>query len=171
MHLPAIARRTVGVAGPFRNPVAWAMWIVCRRCTRRLSASIGAVGELPRPSSEFGATLLDMPVSSAANQLRKKALQLPVRERARLARDLLTSLDDNSEEGAEEAWRIEIERRACEVLDGTVVLEDGRQVLRELKDELVSRPSEKRLSSTSRSKGRTTRRREVVRRPRERSRR
>lgn len=41
-----------------------------------------------------------------------EALRLPVRARARLAAELLASIDGEPDTGAEEAWSVEIARRA-----------------------------------------------------------
>jgi putative addiction module component (TIGR02574 family) len=49
------------------------------------------------------------------------ALALPARERARLAHELLASLDADSDPDAADAWAAEIERRASEVLAGAPV--------------------------------------------------
>ena len=54
----------------------------------------------------------------SSEKVLSEALALPSRERARLARDLLQSLDDTEDEGAIDAWGEELERR----LDG---LESG----------------------------------------------
>lgn len=47
------------------------------------------------------------------------ALALSPAKRARLARELLASLDGPADPGAAKAWLAEIERRAREVDDGT----------------------------------------------------
>ena len=52
------------------------------------------------------------------------ALALPETERARLAHELLVSLDDGEDPGAAAAWAEEIERRMQQIDDGTAVLED-----------------------------------------------
>ena len=52
------------------------------------------------------------------------ALALPEPDRARLAHELLLSLDAGEDEGADEAWVDEIERRLKQVDDGTAVVED-----------------------------------------------
>jgi putative addiction module component (TIGR02574 family) len=52
------------------------------------------------------------------------ALALPPRDRARLAHELIASLDRDGDPDAAEAWLAEIGRRAREVEDGTAVLED-----------------------------------------------
>ncbi len=61
-----------------------------------------------------------------------EALELPEGERAELVRELLVSLD-GVDEGASDAWRDEIERRAREVIDGEVELLDGPAVIAELR--------------------------------------
>lgn len=48
-----------------------------------------------------------------------EALRLPVDERAKLALELLRSLDGEPEPDAAEAWDAEIERRGAEVDAGT----------------------------------------------------
>jgi putative addiction module component (TIGR02574 family) len=50
----------------------------------------------------------------------RTALTLPEAERADLIGALIDSLDAESEAGVEEAWRMEIERRAREVDSGAV---------------------------------------------------
>ena len=53
-------------------------------------------------------------------ELRDAALTLPSQERARLARDLLCSLDGPADPDADDAWITEIEKRARELADGSV---------------------------------------------------
>ena len=52
----------------------------------------------------------------------KKALHLPLQDRARLARRLIESLDELSEVEAEKLWLDEAERRAREIDEGAVTL-------------------------------------------------
>ncbi len=47
-------------------------------------------------------------------------MKLAPEERAALIRLLIDTLDGESEEGAEEAWRVEIERRIAELDSGEV---------------------------------------------------
>jgi putative addiction module component (TIGR02574 family) len=54
-------------------------------------------------------------------------------ERAELAYYLLTSLEPE-EEGAEEAWRVEINRRVDETKSGKVVGRSAEQVFTELRE-------------------------------------
>jgi putative addiction module component (TIGR02574 family) len=46
-------------------------------------------------------------------------LRLPADERAKIALELLRSLDGDPEPGAAEAWDEEVDRRAAEVVAGT----------------------------------------------------
>jgi len=72
-----------------------------------------------------------------AQELLKKALALPDKERADLAGSLIDSLDDTVDENAEAAWQEEIVRRLEDVQSGTVtttswdeVRQNGRTLLR-----------------------------------------
>ena len=56
------------------------------------------------------------------------AVNLPEGERARLAHELLVSLDAGQDEGADQAWVDEIERRMRQVDAGTAGLEEWRVV-------------------------------------------
>lgn len=53
-----------------------------------------------------------------AERLLRDALKLPLEDRADVAAELLASLDERRDEGVEEAWAQEIERRARRVLAG-----------------------------------------------------
>jgi len=62
-----------------------------------------------------------------------EVLRLPIEERAKLALELLRSLDGDPEPGASEMWDAEIERRGAEVDAGTadtVTLEAYREHVR-----------------------------------------
>lgn len=54
----------------------------------------------------------------AAKELLHQALELPTRERADLAAELIASLDGPADPDVEAAWAAEIERRATRVLSG-----------------------------------------------------
>ncbi len=61
-------------------------------------------------------------------------LRLPVDERAKLALELLRSLEGEPDSGVAEAWDAEIERRAAEVEAGTaetLTLEEYREHVRQ----------------------------------------
>jgi len=53
-----------------------------------------------------------------ADELRDQALQLPIKDRAALAADLLASLDGEPEADVEAAWAEEVEQRARRLLSG-----------------------------------------------------
>jgi putative addiction module component (TIGR02574 family) len=56
----------------------------------------------------------------SAQELFEEAMRLDPEERATLMRLLLESLDGEAEEGVEDAWRVEIERRMAELDSGSV---------------------------------------------------
>lgn len=68
-------------------------------------------------------------------QWEAEALELSVRERARLAHCLLVSLDDEADDPAEveRAWEDEIRRRLAEVESGTAELIPAEQLFSELR--------------------------------------
>jgi len=51
-------------------------------------------------------------MAASRDDILRKALALPERERADLIGALIDSLDAEVEEGVEDAWRVELERRA-----------------------------------------------------------
>ncbi len=59
-------------------------------------------------------------MAASRDDIFKKALALEESDRAELIRVLIESLDSETEEGVEEAWRKEIERRARELESGAV---------------------------------------------------
>jgi putative addiction module component (TIGR02574 family) len=61
---------------------------------------------------------------SGPSEVLSSALALPAKERARVAHELLLSLDEGAEADATEAWVAELEKRAQEVLSGKSTPED-----------------------------------------------
>jgi putative addiction module component (TIGR02574 family) len=61
-------------------------------------------------------------MSTSLTELFHQARALPPEDRALLAEDLLASLHEEAETGAETAWNLEIERRGAEVKAGTAKL-------------------------------------------------
>jgi putative addiction module component (TIGR02574 family) len=59
-------------------------------------------------------------MTRAVEELYEQASQLPQADRAELAGLLLESIEDPSDEGVEEAWAAEIERRMAEYRAGRV---------------------------------------------------
>jgi putative addiction module component (TIGR02574 family) len=71
-------------------------------------------------------------MASEATDLLSNALALPARERAKIAHELLLSLDDGADGDAAEAWVAELEQRAREVRSGSVATEDWATVKAQL---------------------------------------
>ncbi len=59
-------------------------------------------------------------MARSARELFEEAMGLDPEERATLMRLLIETLDAESEEGVEDAWRVEIERRMAELDSGAV---------------------------------------------------
>jgi len=59
-------------------------------------------------------------MATSRDEILRKALSLPEQDRADLIGALIESLDMDAEDGVEEAWRTEIERRAKELDSGSV---------------------------------------------------
>lgn len=59
-------------------------------------------------------------MARSARELFEEAMRLDPAERATLMRLLIDTLDAESEEGVEEAWRAEVERRIAELDSGAV---------------------------------------------------
>ena len=71
-------------------------------------------------------------MSREAAELLKKALSLPVQERADLASSLIESLDDSEDDSVAAAWDKEVARRMAEIDSGEVKpvsLEEARRRL------------------------------------------
>jgi putative addiction module component (TIGR02574 family) len=59
-------------------------------------------------------------MTRSARELFEEAMRLDAQERATLLRLLIEALDAEAEEGVEDAWRAEIERRMAELDSGSV---------------------------------------------------
>lgn len=70
------------------------------------------------------------------NVLEKQALDLPVARRAKLAQRLLESLEELSEQEAEELWLVEAARRAREIDEGKVKLVSATELERRVRARL-----------------------------------
>ena len=75
-------------------------------------------------------------MSRKAQKVLEEALTLPPPERADLAATLLDSLDEQEDEGVEEAWAREIERRIQEVESGAVKMLPWSEARRRLRARL-----------------------------------
>lgn len=73
-----------------------------------------------------------------ARDLLTEALELPLDERAKMAAELLESLDD-TEGQVEEAWASEIQKRVAAARAGELVSTDWRTVLERVEREVLGR--------------------------------
>jgi putative addiction module component (TIGR02574 family) len=78
-------------------------------------------------------------MSNEAQQILREALKLPLGERADVAAELLASLDETEDAGVEEAWALEIERRARRVMAGESTGTDWADVRARLASSLPKR--------------------------------
>ena len=62
-----------------------------------------------------------------------KALELPKDERAALAHELISSLDEEKESDVQNAWDMEIERRVSEIKAGKAPGRPAEQILAEIR--------------------------------------
>jgi putative addiction module component (TIGR02574 family) len=70
-----------------------------------------------------------------AKDILDAALKLEPAERARIAHEIIVSLDDEpADEGVEEAWEQELAKRAAEIDSGAVKLEPWSKVRQDLLD-------------------------------------
>jgi putative addiction module component (TIGR02574 family) len=74
-----------------------------------------------------------------ARDVLEDSLALPPAERARLAKELLASLDDPADPDAAARWLAEIEARVRQVDDGTAAVEDWADVRKRLLARLSAR--------------------------------
>jgi putative addiction module component (TIGR02574 family) len=74
----------------------------------------------------------------AIDILRAKAFELPISERAKLAHDLLASLDGPADSDVSAAWEAEILRRLDQLDDGTAKLIDRAELSRRMRRRMAS---------------------------------
>lgn len=77
-------------------------------------------------------------MTKSANRLLQEALQLSPNERARLAAELLSSLDSQDED-VKASWAAEIARRAADAEADPDDEEDWRTALEDIRREVLSR--------------------------------
>jgi putative addiction module component (TIGR02574 family) len=77
-------------------------------------------------------------MSDDVRQVLESALQLHVNDRAKIAAELLASLEDR-EEGVAEAWAAEIERRAAAAAADPDDEDDWRAAFEEVRKNVLSR--------------------------------
>ena len=97
-------------------------------------ATSGLVAFVVRGLNPCWALLEVIQVSLTVDELRNEALQLPIAERARLATDLISSLDDLGDvdqDAVDAAWAEEVRRRMQGLRNGTVKTVSAEEVLKE----------------------------------------
>jgi putative addiction module component (TIGR02574 family) len=75
-------------------------------------------------------------MANLARELESKALKLPPRERARLARRLISSLDQEVDSDADRLWLQEAERRLGELKSGKIAGIPAVKVIRKARSAL-----------------------------------
>jgi putative addiction module component (TIGR02574 family) len=75
----------------------------------------------------------------SADELLAKVLSLPREERARLAEELLSSLEEPDDEEVLASWAAELERRAAEIGEGKVGTIEWAAACQEIARELEAR--------------------------------
>ena len=78
-------------------------------------------------------------MTKAAEAVLADALRLDLDARAKVAAELLASLDGPADPDAEAAWTVEIERRVAAIEAGTVKLESWSDVKRRIEREILGR--------------------------------
>jgi putative addiction module component (TIGR02574 family) len=63
------------------------------------------------------------------DQITREALQLPEKSRAEIVQQLLRSFEDKPDEGIEEAWATEAEKRFQELKSGKVQTSTAEQMI------------------------------------------
>lgn len=82
--------------------------------------------------------MYDSFMTKNADRLLEEALQLPPSERAKIAAELLSSLDEQDRD-VKTAWAAEIERRAADAETDPDDEEDWRAALDDIRREVLSR--------------------------------
>ena len=76
-------------------------------------------------------------MSTQFDQVAADAMKLPLRDRVRLAQQLVSTLDDKTETDVEELWFIEAKRRLDELHSGRVEGIDGDDAFRMARENLA----------------------------------
>lgn len=72
-------------------------------------------------------------MSNSVEKMTKDALSLPLKDRAKLAHKLITSLDEHVESDVNNAWEAEINRRVKDIKNGIAKGKPAVQILSEIK--------------------------------------
>lgn len=71
-------------------------------------------------------------------ELLSSLMKLPPDERARIAKELLQSLDGAGDAAAAEVWEQEVRRRSASVATGSARLIDGEAVLKDIAERIAA---------------------------------
>lgn len=72
-------------------------------------------------------------MSNSVEKMTKDALSLPLKDRAKLAHKLITSLDEHVDSDVNNAWETEINRRVRDIKNGIAKGKPAVQILSEIK--------------------------------------
>ena len=72
-------------------------------------------------------------MSNSLEKMTKDALSLPLKDRAKLAHKLITSLDEHVDSDVNNAWETEINRRVRDIKNGIAKGKPAVQILSEIK--------------------------------------
>lgn len=72
-------------------------------------------------------------MSDLLDKMTNEALSLPINDRAKLAHELIMSLDERIDSDVNNAWEAEISRRAQQIKDGTAKGRSVEEVLSEIR--------------------------------------
>ncbi len=75
---------------------------------------------------------------TSSHELLELAMQLPAKERAAIAMQLLLSLDEPVDDDCEAAWEAEIAARVRRLHDGSTQTRDWRSSLQALREKIAS---------------------------------
>ena len=73
-------------------------------------------------------------MNTQSRHILQSALALPESERAEIAASLIYSLDMETDEGVDEVWAAEVQRRVESIDKGEVTLIPGDDVIREMRE-------------------------------------
>jgi putative addiction module component (TIGR02574 family) len=72
-------------------------------------------------------------MSDSLDKMTNEVLSLPIDDRAKLAHELIMSLDERIDSDVNNAWEAEISRRAQQIKDGTAKGRPAEEVLSEIR--------------------------------------
>ena len=89
--------------------------------------------------SHIRANRYHLVLMASDEEILPQLLKLPAAERARLATELVLSLDESQDPDAAQAWLVELDRRARDVIGGGATLDDWVEVRQRIESRLRAR--------------------------------